>query len=137
MGNRQMINRNTMKKTCTLSIWVLVFTLLCLCPAAADIVTYTYDDAGRLVAADYGNNTFIDYRYDNNGSLLTRSTGNSGLGNVHPDEAVDLKDAILALQLMSGTIPEEIVVVRADVNGDTRLGMAEALFVLRKISGVE
>ncbi len=37
----------------------------------AHSVRSTYDDAGRLVAADYGS-ARIDYTYDNNGNLLSR-----------------------------------------------------------------
>ena len=35
-------------------------------------VTYTYDDAGRLVQADYGEDKGITYTYDDAGNLLQR-----------------------------------------------------------------
>jgi hypothetical protein len=35
-------------------------------------VTYTYDDAGRLVGADYGESQGITYTYDEAGNLLQR-----------------------------------------------------------------
>ena len=35
-------------------------------------ITYTYDDAGRLVGADYGDGTGITYTYDEAGNLLQR-----------------------------------------------------------------
>ncbi len=44
-------------------------------PIAADgptTVTYTYDDAGRLVRAAYSDGTIISYAYDAAGNLLTR-----------------------------------------------------------------
>ena len=44
-------------------------------PIAADgptTVTYTYDDAGRLIKAAYGDGTTISYAYDAAGNLLTR-----------------------------------------------------------------
>ncbi len=40
-------------------------------PAAADGPTVTYDKAGRLVEADYGDIS-ITYTYDNVGNLLSR-----------------------------------------------------------------
>ncbi|MEA3339390.1 MAG: RHS repeat domain-containing protein [Chloroflexota bacterium] len=42
-------------------------------PVAADgpTVTYSYDAAGRLVGADYGN-IYITYTYDAAGNLLAR-----------------------------------------------------------------
>jgi YD repeat-containing protein len=39
----------------------------------AGTVTYSYDNAGRLITADFGNNRKITYTYDNNGNLLERS----------------------------------------------------------------
>ena len=46
---------------------------LSLTPVVADgpTVTYTYDDAGRLIEADYGGVQIV-YDYDNAGNLLTR-----------------------------------------------------------------
>ncbi len=35
-------------------------------------ITYTYDDAGRLVEVDYGNDTSISYTYDAAGNLLSQ-----------------------------------------------------------------
>ena len=39
----------------------------------AGTITYTYDNAGRLISADYGGGKTIAYTYDNNGNLLTRN----------------------------------------------------------------
>lgn len=56
-------------------IWVL-FTLLLFLGAIPDApagtVNYTYDNAGRLIKADYGGGKSIDFTYDNAGNLLTR-----------------------------------------------------------------
>lgn len=35
-------------------------------------VSYTYDDAGRVIQADYGDGQVIQYAYDNAGNLLER-----------------------------------------------------------------
>jgi len=39
---------------------------------AADVVNYTYDDAGRLIKVDYGNGKAITYAYDKAGNPLKR-----------------------------------------------------------------
>ena len=41
-------------------------------PGAPRTVTYTYDDAGRLVSADYGEGQGIGYSYDAAGNMLQR-----------------------------------------------------------------
>lgn len=43
-------------------------------PAAAGGVSYTYDSAGRLIKADYGQGRTITYSYSNSGSLIERRT---------------------------------------------------------------
>lgn len=40
--------------------------------AAAGGVSYTYDSAGRLIKAEYGQGRTITYSYSNSGSLLER-----------------------------------------------------------------
>jgi len=45
-----------------------------LCRAQSQKVTYTYDNAGRLAKADYGNGQTITYVYDNAGNLLSSTT---------------------------------------------------------------
>ena len=39
---------------------------------ATEDITYTYDDAGRLIEVAYNNGMKIEYVYDNNGNLLNR-----------------------------------------------------------------
>ena len=54
-------------------IWVLFASLLFVCAipcAFAGTITYTYDNAGRLIKADYGGGKTIGYSYDNAGNLL-------------------------------------------------------------------
>jgi len=41
-------------------------------------ITYTYDNAGRLTRADYGDSASITYTYDANGNLLLRETTGDG-----------------------------------------------------------
>jgi len=47
---------------------------------------------------------------------------------------VDFADAITALQVVAGIVPENVVIA-ADANGDGKVGMAEAIHVLKKIAG--
>ncbi|OQY56779.1 MAG: hypothetical protein B6245_17930 [Desulfobacteraceae bacterium 4572_88] len=53
-------------------------------------------------------------------------------GDVHADGYLTLCDAILALQVCSG-LPSASVISENDVDGDGRIGMAEVVYVLRKI----
>jgi YD repeat-containing protein len=45
----------------------------------ASTIAYTYDPAGRLIAADYGNGKSTSYAYDNAGNLLQSSQPSPGL----------------------------------------------------------
>lgn len=46
--------------------------------SAAETVTYSYDDAGRLTNAAYGGGASIAYAYDANGNLLLRTVTAAG-----------------------------------------------------------
>ena len=62
-------------KRCSLIFGLLlVFLVIWARPIAADgtTITYTYDDAGRLVRAAYSDGMVISYAYDASGNLLTR-----------------------------------------------------------------
>lgn len=69
MGHRKVSEDN---KKVVFFAFALAFTIFMVAPVIAETVTYTYDDAGRLVKADYGNGTAIEYNYDNAGNLLER-----------------------------------------------------------------
>ena len=57
-------------------------------------------------------------------------------GNINGDSSVDLKDAILALQVLVQMQPTCEVCRGADVNGDGKIGMEEVIYVVQKISGM-
>ena len=60
---------------------VICAVLLAMWSPAADAstISYTYDPAGRLVAADYGANKTTSYVYDNAGNLLQSARPAPGL----------------------------------------------------------
>ena len=68
--------------------------------AAASTVTYSYDAAGRLLRADYGNGRGFVYRYDANGNLISRtglpqSTRHRGVGKAQappPDRGTTMAE---------------------------------------------
>jgi YD repeat-containing protein len=66
------------KKYSIIRVLFVTLFLFCAVPyATAGAVSYTYDDAGRLIRADFGNGKVIDYTYDKAGNLLERQVGSS------------------------------------------------------------
>jgi hypothetical protein len=52
-------------------------------------------------------------------------------GDIDNSGNVDLKDAIMALQLFSGIDVTNPIYISADVNGDNKIGMAEVIYALQ------
>ncbi len=52
-------------------------------------------------------------------------------GDVNDDTSIDLKDAVLSLQVLSGQTPGGRVFSGADADGDGRIGLAEVIFILQ------
>ncbi len=63
-----------MKKMFILTFLVTIFIFVTSISGLSGTITYTYDDAGRLIKVDYGDGKSISYTYDNNGNLLERET---------------------------------------------------------------
>lgn len=57
-------------------------------------------------------------------------------GNVNNDSDIDLQDAILALQTLTG-IQSDSISLAADVNNDGRIGMEEAIFIIRSAAEIK
>ncbi len=56
-------------------------------------------------------------------------------GDVNADCSLDLTDAITALKVLSGQdLP--FISQNADINGDGRIGLAEVVYILQKVSGL-
>ena len=62
-----------MPRAIRISLLLAAVLLLIIPPRARpDSVSYSYDDAGRLIRASYGSGKTILYTYDNAGNLLRR-----------------------------------------------------------------
>jgi hypothetical protein len=58
-------------------------------------------------------------------------------GDINGDTSVTIADAILALQVLSATVPAGTAVsAAADANGDGRIGLAEAVWILQVTAGL-
>ena len=60
-------------------------------------------------------------------------------GDVSADNRVSLEDAILALQVVSKSNTDmraEWFTSKVDVNGDARIGLAEAMYVIQALAGL-
>ena len=73
---------------------------------------------------------------DENPYVLTiKGVGTRLKGDIDGDDVVDLTDAILALQVITGFNPTQIrtdyVVSGVDVNGDNQVGMEELIYILQ------
>jgi putative cofactor-binding repeat protein len=62
--------------------------------------------------------------------------GSASLGDIDGSLAVDLTDAILALQVMAGIQPSATIFLEADVNYDGRVGLEEAIYIMQRVAGV-
>lgn len=57
------------------------------------------------------------------------------VGDVNGDGVVNLEDVIAALQVVTGQSPATII-KEADADGDGKIGLSEALHILRKLGGI-
>ena len=55
-------------------------------------------------------------------------------GDLNNSQHVDLDDLILALRVLSSTATQQQISVAGDVNGDQRIGIEEALYILNRVS---
>jgi hypothetical protein len=80
-------------------------------------------------------NAFVNTEGNSANKALFRFTLQPPLmGDVSGNGEVNLEDAILALQVVSGLTPT--VVLTGDVNADNRIGLPEAIYILQEISGL-
>lgn len=75
--------------------------------ARAETVKYTYDAAGRLLSADYGNGKTIAYVYDKSGNLLSRT-----VGGVAPGPSFTAAGVVNAASFRGGAVaPGEMITI--------------------------
>jgi hypothetical protein len=55
-------------------------------------------------------------------------------GDINGDLDVDLTDAILALQVMAGIQPSATIYIQADVNNDSKIGLAEVVYITQEVA---
>ena len=79
---------------------------------------------GSISSSDYQINSGFWY------TLLLDS-----VGDVNGDGVVNLGDVIAALQVVTGQSPATII-KEADADGDGKIGLSEALHILRKLGGI-
>ena len=57
------------------------------------------------------------------------------VGDINGDGSVDLQDVIAVLQIMTGQTVESVF-LQADADGDGRIGVAEAIMIIRKVGNL-
>ena len=57
------------------------------------------------------------------------------LGDLNDDGLINLEDAILAIQVCAGMTASTPIYKQADVNGDSKIGLAEVIYILQKVAG--
>lgn len=56
-------------------------------------------------------------------------------GDINGDRNVNLKDAVIALQILSGILPEDMINSLAEIDGDDKIGVAEVISILQGLAG--
>ncbi len=54
-------------------------------------------------------------------------------GDINDDKTIDLKDAIISLQIISGIIPNETFNKASEVDGNNKIGLEEVICILQNI----
>ena len=103
---------------------------------------------GSYNSFTYNGNYLITFYAKNSSGSVTISTptvvtvsGGQNLpahwGDINGDGVVNLADAILAMQVLSGMTPEgQTILISSDVNGDGKTGITEVIYVLQKVAGI-
>ncbi|MGD9972818.1 MAG: dockerin type I domain-containing protein [Desulfatirhabdiaceae bacterium] len=118
------------KKSLIAIVAIILFSIV---RSNALTINYTYDNLHRLTAVSYSNGANIEYAYDPAGNrTLLRITVPGEIGDVNGDGLVDLTDAILSLQVLTGMTVPTVTNAGGDVNADGRIGAAEAIHAMEK-----
>ena len=95
--------------------------------AATRTITYTYDNLDRLTSVSYGHGALISYDYDDAGNIL-RAVMQGGI------QELELSDAIIAMQILTGITPSLMESNVWDINDDGKICIEEAVYILQVIS---
>lgn len=97
-----------------------------------DIVESSY--VISIEVKDKGNNSI---RQDITNITVSNEPSSHPPGDIDDSGAVDLSDAILALQVGTGITPSSTTIRKeADVNSDGKIGLEEVIYILQKVSGL-
>ncbi len=114
----------------------MIFVILLPLRASSETITYTYDTSGRVTEAVLNYGVHILYGYDATGNRLQRDIAidTPGAGDINNDGLIELDDAVLTLQLLSGIISEVPVFIESNINSNGKIDMAEAIWILQTLS---
>ena len=119
-------------------IFLISFTTGIACNAPAAGITYHYDDLNRLIRAVYADGSSASYVYDDAGNREQKTVNAVILpGDSDANGGVDLRDVILDLMIVSGMKPLADAAAVADVNGNGKIGMEEAVYGLQSVAGLQ
>jgi len=57
-------------------------------------------------------------------------------GDVNGNGIINIEDAVLALRIMTGIIPDSEIQLKADINADGKIGLAEGVYILQHVAGL-
>ena len=109
---------------------------------SADTMTLI-EDVGNttwvVLGETYSSSLISVAAYDSSGNVGVRSTpvtaSQCGVADIDCSGSINLTDAVLCLQMLSG-IDNSSITVYADVNEDQKIGLEEAVYILKNIAGL-
>lgn len=114
--------------------------------AADGNVTVSVDIAGLSVGTYNATITITAAEATNSPVTIPVTLKETILGDLNGDGLVDLKDAVLALKVLSGKDPHnpndpndirpDYATSGVDVSGDKRIGLEELIYILQKTGGI-
>lgn len=114
----------------------LVSALLILVSVQAEAITYQYDANGQLVSVAYTPGRRVTYTYDASGNR-TGVDVSIQIGDVSGDGNVDMIDAIVALQITTGSVPSaQAVYSDITVSGANKIAIGDILYIMQKMIGI-
>lgn len=93
----------------------------------------------ELVTMDLSLKTYLNQFTPTGYEGIVATNGNcfASEGDINTDEVIDLKDLIQTFQVLTNTQPSSAINKNADINGDKKIGLAEAIFILENLKEAE